>query len=189
MRAWGDAPRDPRLPEWRCDEWPDWRDIRDHVLPKREIHRLDPYLVHDAINWATSTRGICWYSDVEFGQWCAELSGLPMFGGGDEAADKLRRETGNRSIFVSLKSRGRGFNGLQFVFSEQLLAQMPSSGTAHEQLYGRLHRRGQAAATVKTLCYLHTDELIEAFEQAMRRGEHTEGTLGANQKLVEAWRE
>lgn len=193
MRAWGDAPRDANLPEWRSDNWPRWRDVMDKVKPASEPVRLHSYLVDDAIGWAHENIGIVWYLSVAWGRWMHERSRLagatlPLHEGGPGAGDRLRKEVGKTSIIASLNSHGRGRNGLQFVFNKQLLGQVPSSATRMEQMLGRLHRRGQEADTVRTWTYLHTEELQKSFEQALRRAEYVESVMGAEQKLLGAAR-
>ena len=133
MRAWGDLPEDPTRPSWRSEYWPRWRDIKDRVQYQTEAKRLDDYLVRDAAAWAREHTGIVWYKLVEFGKWVAEVSGLPLHGGGPKAPGLLKREDGRRSIVASIQSHGRGRDGLQRIFSEQLIANNPSSATMWEQ--------------------------------------------------------
>ncbi len=184
MRAWGDLPEVDGLPCWKADSWPAWRDIRDQVQPQPSVFRIHDYLVQDAVAWGRENRGIIWYGMVEFAQWAHEISGFTIHGGGPGAERRLRAETGERTILASIKSHGRGRNGLQFIFDHQLIAQMMASATAHQQLLGRLHRRGQRAGCVRTEVYLHTPEILKAFNQALRRGEFVQSILGETQKLL-----
>jgi hypothetical protein len=184
---------DPRVwemkhPQWPEPSWPDWRDVRKLVKPQAVAHRIDDYIVKDAAKWALENTGIVWYSLVEFGKWVSEISGLPMHGGGPKAGQKLKLEKGDKSIIASIDSHGRGRNGLQFLFSDQLIAQIPSSARRWEQLLGRLIRRGQRADEVTTWLYLHVPELRDAVDQALRRSEYVEETLGMQQKLLSGWR-
>lgn len=183
QRAWGDvAPRRDR-PDWKALSWPAWRDIKDLVVPKQKAVRLHPYLVENAAEWAMSNRGIVWFGMSEFAQWLHELTRLPVHQGGIGAGERLRNENGNRSIISSIKSNGRGRDGLQHLFDHQLVANTPSSATMWEQLLGRLHRRGQRSNEVLTEVYLHTSELRKAFDQALRRADYVESTMGSRQKL------
>lgn len=186
-RFWGELPADGK-PVWECYEWPDWRDIKDRVKPRPVAKRIDPYLAQDAANWARENKGIVWYSLKEFGAWVSELSGLPMHGGGTKAAKRLKNETGDTSIIASIESHGRGRNGLQFLFDSQLIAQTPSSARRWEQLFGRLIRRGQMSEKVVTWVYQHVPELVAALEQALKRSEYVEETLGMRQKLLKGWK-
>jgi hypothetical protein len=111
-----------------------------------------------------------------------------MHGGGPKAGDRLKAETGERSIIASIDSHGRGRNGLQFLFSKQLVAQIPSSARRWEQLLGRLIRRGQRAEEVITWLYLHVPELTESIEQALRKSEYVEDTLRMQMKLLTGWK-
>ncbi len=184
MRAWGDLPERPDRPSWKNEFWPDWRDIKDKVVWEQDARRLDPYLVDDAVAWGQEHTGIIWYGMAEFGRWVAEKSGLTMHTGGQNAGKRLKTERGDKSIICSIKSHGRGRNGLQFLFDRQLVANTPASATAWQQLLGRIHRRGQKSGTVITDVYLHTPELEKSFAQAVRRGEYVEDILGERQKLI-----
>jgi hypothetical protein len=216
IRAWGDAPPDPLarnsagawvfshetiraavriardddgLPVWRAAAWPAWRDIADRVNPVTVAVRLDDFLARDAAAWASETPGrIVWYDSAEFGRWVAELSGLPLHGGGPNAGKRILDERGGRSIVASLNSHGRGRNGLQFHFAEQLVAEPPSSSKMWEQLVGRVHRPGQEAAEVRTWYYGHTTEVRAAYAQALTRAAYVEATTGAAQKIMIAGR-
>lgn len=185
QRAWGDIPPDVNLPYWKADHWPKWRDIADRVKPETEAVRLHPYLVEDAAEWGTSNRGILWYGMVEFATWLGELTGLKVYGMGSEKA--IADVKGDRSCIASIKSHGRGRDGLQFAFDNQLVINTLASARMYQQLLGRLHRQGQKSDTVNTEIYLHTPELRSTLDQAFRRGEYVEGTTGEEQKLIEGW--
>lgn len=191
MRFWGDMPdRGPDgniLPTWKCESWPAWRDIKDKVAPKTQAVRLHDFLVRDAVQWALTNRGIVWYNMVEFAQWMGQLSGLPVHEGGPDAGRVLRNERGDRSIIASIKSHGRGRNGLQYLFNKQLVAQTPASARIYEQLLGRLHRQGQKEADVLSEIYMHTPEVRNSFEQALRRAEYVKATMGQDQKILDGW--
>jgi hypothetical protein len=172
------------LPVWECPEWPAWRDIRDQVKPEPNAVRLHPFLAEDAAAWAEEYRGIVWYDAVEFGAWVAELSGLPQFVGGKKSLGLLGREDGSRSIIASIKAHGRGRDGLQRLFDDQLVAGPPASATGWEQLLGRLMRDGQLSERVRTWVYMHIAELKAAVQQAMTRAAYVQGTMGTEQKLL-----
>lgn len=186
-RFHGDEPEKPGYPVWDNPVWPDWRNIRKMVKPQAVAIRIHPYIVEDAAKWALQNTGIVWYSVVEFGKWVSEVSGLPMHGGGSKAPARLKAERGDRSIIASVDSHGRGRNGLQFLFKNQLITQIPSSSKRWEQLLGRLIRRGQLSDEVTTWMYLHVPELRDAIDQALRRSEFVTDTLGMNLKLRTGW--
>lgn len=188
MRAHEQIPNPDGLPVWKSVYWPEWSRVKKTVVYETEPVRLDPYLAEDAAEWALSNRGIVWYQHTDFGRWVAELSGLPLHGGGPNAGADIMRERGDRSIIASISSHGRGRNGLQFLFSEQLVANPPSDPTRWEQTLGRLHRPGQKAPVVRALVYRHTDELAQYVDDALKRAAYVQGTLGANQKLITGWR-
>lgn len=188
QRFYGDRPKREDRPEWESATWQRYSKIKGKVVPTVQACRVSDYLVVDAARWATEHRGIVWYAMVEFGQWVAEISGLPLHGGGPKAGERIQNEAGNRSIIASIKSHGRGRDGLQAIYNEQLITQLPSSSTMNEQLLGRLHRQGQPEAEVRAWFYLHTKEIKDALEMALRRANYVRGTLGASQKLLEGLR-
>lgn len=185
MRAWGDAEERKDRPEWKAENWPAWRDFMDKVKPKTQAVRLHDFLAQDAAKWGHENQGsIIWYQMKEFGYWVREIGGFPIHEGGPQGGKKLMAEKGDRTILSSLKSNYRGRDGLQDVFSRQLVANTPSSATIWEQLLGRLHRRGQKSEQVITEVYLHTPELVKSFEQAIRRGNYVHDIIGARHKLL-----
>lgn len=188
-RAWRDVPVNPNLPTWEARTWPRWRDIRDQVRPETESIRLHPYLAEHAAEWATENRGIVWYAKSAFGEWVSELSGLPLYGGGDNAAAMIKRERGDRSIIASIKAHGTGRDGLQFLFRDQLIANPSSSSSQWEQLLGRLHRTGQKASEVRARFYMHTDEMRAHVSTALLRANYVGTTIGSNQKIKLGWSE
>lgn len=214
-RAWGDEPivdsgeieieveatemeRDTRrkrrkvganahLPVWKAKHWPAWRDIQDAVQPETRSMRLHDYLARDCATWARANHGIVWYSHSAFGAWVAELSGLPLHGGGPGAGERLDAWIGSgapTSIVVSAKSHGRGRDGLQLVYHDQLIPNPETSSAWWEQLLGRLHRFKQPRPVVTARVYRHTPELRDAVNKAKGRAEYVGETLGAAQKLT-----
>lgn len=130
-RAWGDAEPNPNLPNWKADHWPAWRDIRDACSPRQEAVWLDKWLVHDAAEWAASNRGIVWYGMVEFARELGKVTGLKVYGEG--SAKELAEATGEQSIITSIKSHGRGTNGLQFIYDQQLIINTLASARMYQQ--------------------------------------------------------
>ena len=184
MRAWGDAAPDEMLPTWKAPAWPAWRDVKSLLTPKSEAVRLHPYLAEDAAAWGADHRGVIWYEASEFGLWIAEISGLSLHGGGPRAPAALAREDGSRSIIASMKAHGRGRDGLQRIFCDQLVAMPPANATGWEQLLGRLVRDGQEADLVTAWVYKHTPELRAFIEKATARAEYVQATVGSKQKLL-----
>ena len=187
--------RDDR-PEWASYAYPRWHEVKGLVKPKSEAVWIDDFLARDAAAWALEHRGVVWYGIVEFGRRVAELAGLPLHGGGPDAGTRLiggrskktgktyAGEDGSRSVICSIESHHRGRDGLQRLFQHQLIAQMVSSAKKLEQLFGRLHRQGQAQ-DVFAEYYGHTDEIVAAVATARRRAEYIEQSiLGNDQKLL-----
>jgi hypothetical protein len=186
------APRyEGELPTWDAATYLAWKRVEDSVYHETEAVWVDDYLARDAAEWALSRRGICWYKHDAFGQRVAELSGLPLHAGGPGAEQRILAERGDRSIVASMQSHGRGRDGLQYLFSEQLVPAWPSSGRMTEQLLARIHRVGQSAPRVVSETYRHVEELRQAFDQACARGRFAHSTWGASQKVLQAeceWR-
>ena len=103
---------------------------------------------------------------------------------GDGAEARIKAEKGDRSIIASTDSHGRGRDGLQYLFCEQLFTTPPASGRLAEQWLARLHRQGQKSERVNAEFYLHVRELRESLERAMARAEFASTTWGAEQKLL-----
>lgn len=190
-RAWRhpDHPENPELPLWCATTWPRWRAAKDTVKPAPEAVRLDDFLARDAADWALSNRGIVWYMRSAFGAWVAELSGLPMHGGGPNAGALIKKERGDRSIIASIKSHGTGRDGLQFIFRDQLVANPSSSNSEWEQLLGRTHRAGQRATSVHASFYRHTTEMAKHVNTALRRAYYVGTTMGQDQRIRFGWDE
>ena len=184
-----DPEYDGDMPTWRSAWWPAWVEIRDAVKPESEAVWVDDYLARDAADWGVRNRGVVWYEHVAFGRRVAELSGLPMHGGGPDAEQRIKAEDGSRSIVASIRSHGEGRDGLQMLFDRQLVANPPVSratGGADrwEQLLGRLHREGQTAGEIHTDLYRHTWEMRESWDRALEHARYVTDTMGSFQKLL-----
>jgi len=186
MRAWGDLPPEAGRPTWKATSWPRWRDVRDRVHPESEAVWIDDWLAQDAADWARGRRGVVWYRHGAFGARVAALAGLPRHGGGPGAETRILAERGDRGIVASIKAHGTGRDGLQKLFSEQLVANPPASGAEWEQLLGRLDRPGQRAAEVVTWVYRHAPELADAVDAATAKACYIQEVLHGAQKLLRA---
>lgn len=184
-RHYGDRPNPDNLPTWEAVTWPRWRIARSTVVKETETVRLHPFLAQDAAEWAMTHRGVVWYQRTAFGVWVSELSGCRMHGGGPDAVRRILAEDGRQSIAASIKSHGRGRNGLQFRYRDQLVANPSSSATDWQQLLGRLHRQGQKAPEVRAEFYGHTEEFQAQLETAKRRANYVAATMGDSQKLTD----
>lgn len=175
-------------PAWDAKQWVRWDRVRDRVVHETRAQRLHPYLVEDAAEWAnarpSTSPGIVWYDTREFGRWLAEVSGLPLHGGGPGAGARILAERGHRSIIASINSHGRGRDGLQFHFAENLVVEPPASADAFEQLMGRTHRPGTKFPVVDFAWYSHTPELRAALESAREQATYAVEVAGAGQKIL-----
>jgi hypothetical protein len=174
------------LPTWESDAWPKWAEIKDSVYHETEAVWVDDFLADDAVAWGKKHRGVIWFDVSAFGKRVAEKGGFPLYAGGPEAGARLAREKGDRTLVMSIQAHGTGTDGLQRLFSEQLVANPPSSGQAWDQLLGRLLRIGQTADEVTTYVYRHTDEFKEAIDKALLEAKYIQDTLGTAHKLMNA---
>ena len=144
-------------------------------------------MARELAKWGRKNKGVIWFQSVPLGRKIAELSGLPYFNGGPGGEARLRAEKGNRSIVCSISAHGAGTNGLQEIFYEQVLAEVPpSNATTHglEQIFGRLHRRGQKSDEVNTYAALPSYEFIDALRKAMEQAAFNFSMTGNRQKLL-----
>lgn len=182
-RHYGLRPAHRGLPSWAPRMYLPWREIKPLVQPVSVGVRLDDFLVRDAAEWAAVHRGIVWYQHGEFGKWLSEVSGLPLYGAGDESKRALLAEDGSRSVICSMPAHGTGTNGLQFKFGDMLFGNNPADSAAWEQPLGRLHRPGARFDVVRAWYYMHTAELRKHVKAALRAALYVQGTTGSEQKL------
>lgn len=182
-----------RGPIWEAMSFTKWKEIEYRVeYEEREkwIEDGGDWLAKDAAKWALDeAKGVVWFQSIPFGRRVAELTGLPYFNGGPGAEDRLRAQKGDRSIICSIKAHGAGTDGLQQLFGDQLIAEVPASNSSAqgwEQILGRLHREGQPRDRINTWCYLHTRELKDAFYKAYEQAEFNYEMTGNRQKLLMA---
>jgi len=197
-RAWGLLPKDPNLPEWQAEFLLPWLEIEDKVIPVPKAVRLHSFLADDAALWATQNNGIIWYSMTDLAECVAErareLYGLkiPIHRGGPGGEEALMAETGERAILCSIKSNGRGVDGLQNIFTTpenavQYYLNLPASDRMWAQSLARLHRRGQESPVVTTYIPLHTPAYRKAFSSALRCANYVEELTGEARKLLLGW--
>lgn len=188
------------LPAWRSTHWKLWSEIEDkvphdqrvrwigHDLPEAKDPTTHPgyYLARDTVKWGQENTGVIWYQTIAYGEKVAQLGRLPYHGGGPSGEEALRAERGDRSIVVSLKSWGKGFDGLQHYFWKQFWPEMPSSNKIMEQGLGRLLRRGQKNDSVLSEYYAHVVELREALRRVRQRAEFNQSMMGRPQLILAA---
>jgi len=187
VRYWQSPRYTGVLPQWECAQWPAWSAIEKRVEYDERVKWLDDWLARDAAEWATKNKGVVWFTSTAFGRRIAELAELPYFNGGPGGEERLRAEKGNRSIICSIPAHGAGTDGLQYLFSKQLITEMPASNASTrglEQLLGRLHREGQKEDVVETFAYLHTTEFKDALRKAIEQAEFNFAMTGNLPKLL-----
>ncbi len=174
---------DGPLPVWTADSWLPWLAIRDKVRPVSKAVWIDDFLARDAAAWATENTGIVWYQSTTFGERVAKLAGINLHRGGDGAEARILAENGKKSIVASISAHGEGRDGLQFNFSKQLVAEIPSSGKGWDQILGRLARKGQVEDQVDTWVFVHTPENRDALRKAISFAEFDED-MAINRSLL-----
>ncbi len=183
-RYWQSPPYRGELPKWQSLAWPAWRDVEKRVDYVERVHWIDDYVARDAAEWGLSHRGVVWVDSIALGQKIAEISGLTYHGGGPGGEAKLKAERGERSIIVSMNAFGSGTDGLQYLYSEQLITETPAGNKTVEQLLGRLHREGQRADVVSTEGYFHVPEFRDALRNVTTRAEFNFAMTGNRQKIL-----
>lgn len=171
-------------PTWESLTYARWMEVKDTVAPQTKAIWVDDYLVRDAAEWARRNKGIVWYESSVVGERIAELAGVPLYGGGEEASATIIHERGDRSIVASTRAHGTGKN-LQ-VFAHNLYPQPMTDGAAWEQNLARTHRPGQRADEVTATVYRHTVEMRQAIDTAIARARYIRDTMGGDQKLLYA---
>lgn len=133
----------------------------------RTFHRVSPYLVEAAAEWAAQdpAGAILWTRSPDFGEWLANVAGVPYYGTGADG-EGVRRERGDRTCVCSVQVHHRGKN-LQ-AFHRNLVVQPFGSADVMEQLVGRTHRAGQVAPVTVALATptIYPERAVAA---AMRR--------------------
>ena len=195
-RHYGLRPKKTGLPTWECPTFPAWNRIRGMVYAETEAICFNDYIVQDAAQWARENNGVIWYEHDAIGEWLAQVSHFPKYGGGKLAKETMlgnpkkgtRGEDGSRSIICSVKAHGTGTNGLQHRFRDCLLLHITPDPNLVEQTLGRLHRPGQNH-DVNASFYRHTDEMRVQLEDALAAAYYVEGTGFGAQKIIKAYRE
>ena len=191
QRAHGLRPIHKGLPVWEAKTYRAWAELKPKVQYEGDAVRIDDFLVQDVAKFALKDPSVIWYQHGAFGEWLAEVSGLPIFGGGKDAKAALlgnpkagmRGEDGSRSVICSIKAHGTGTNGLQYNFSRMLFPNVQSDPSGWEQALGRLHRPGQKAESVQALYWVHTKELRRHVAGALRSALYVQGVMGVPQRL------
>lgn len=176
----------PEKPVWKSRTFPAWKEVHKLVRPVQKAEWISDWLARDAVKWAEEKPGIVWYASRTFGAKVEELAegALKRYGGGSQANEEILKETGKRSILVSMKAYSKNFN-LQ-AFNRNLVTQAWPDAAMWEQGLGRTHRRGQMADEVHNWLYLHTPELRRSFEHARNLAKFVEETSPNRMKLCRA---
>lgn len=176
--------------KYHSDAYWTWAEAKKRYSPEppRETVWISDFLVKYAVEWGKehgtkATPAVIWYSHVSLGEAIAKLGNFPFFGAGAQASEDLTKVNTNQTpvIVASVKAHSVGKN-LQ-AFNKCLITTCLSSGADMEQLIARQHRPGQLADEVIVDVCVHTVELADAFNSALRDAQYIETTQGQRQKL------
>lgn len=142
------------IPGWEPlhDAWRRWKELDVPGLPERStrVVRVDDYKVRAVAAWAKRHArggGVVWAWHEAFADWLEEgLRGAKFDVARRRAGDEWLQGDGTdgRVVVASIAAFGQGHN-LQH-YRAQVLAEWCRTAWRMEQLLGRLHRPGQAAA-------------------------------------------
>lgn len=174
-RAWRVPRYDGELPVWPSEAWPDWHEVKDTIwhdsrstwVEDDQKIPVGDWMARDAAAWATEHRGIVWCKSVAFGKRIAELAGITYHGGGPDAERLIMAEKGDKSIVVSMPAHSESRDGLQYLYYEQFICELPPSGHSWEQLLGRLARDGQKEDQIDTWVWQHVPEFRDDLKRAI----------------------
>lgn len=157
--------------------WDEWEAHRHKDPPPTETRWLSDAPLREAVEWTKEQPPlILWYRSRAVASKLEEL-GIRVFTPG--SAPPSSAET----CALSISSYGQGIDGLQYLFSNQLVLEPASSGRSWEQMVGRTHRTGATADVVNVHFYAAL-----AFQSAMIKAKteakYIERTTGTRQKLV-----
>jgi hypothetical protein len=180
-----------RLGKIHSDNWDAWAAVKERPEPPREAVWLSDYLVDAAIDWARETcdkknPGIIWYTWDSFGKRLALKGGFPWYGPGMKNDPSFANSEKEPVIVCSMAAHGTGKN-LQ-KYSRNLVTTWPGGGVDCEQMIARTHRPGQDADEVNVDTFLHTQEMMKAFDQCLTDAEYLEQTQGQKQRVLYAER-
>ncbi len=170
-----------------------WAKVKDRYNPTPPVEAvwISKFLVEEAIRWGKETchktePGIIWYESDAFGREVAQKGNLPFFGPGMKASVEIARINVKETpvIVCSRPAHGTGKN-LQ-MFCRNLFTAPSPGGVDWEQTIARTHRPGQEADDVFVDVFLHTDDMVGAYNSALLDAKYIEDTQGQKQKLTYA---
>lgn len=164
-----------------------WREVEPSFSPRsvwRWLEAGSHVLLEDAAKWLRATdRGIVWVQHEALGNALAAMTGAGFYhqAASDARGTHITRARG-RAI-CSIKSCGEGHN-LQHEFSHNYMLEMPTTGPATEQLFGRTHRPGQVLDEVTVRIPLMTEGDAQGLGQAIKDARYAFESRGEPQKLI-----
>lgn len=160
-----------------------WESVAHRQPPKTQAIWIDESWVRDVAQWALEQKEppIIWVNLGAIAHKLAELTGFPVYGGGDHASRQLNeaRHTAHPCI-MSITAHGTGKN-LQ-AWQNQIIAHPLAHPARWEQMLARTHRNGQQADEVS--CFVYTHSLFgRALRKARKDAKYIEETTGQEQRL------
>ena len=151
--------------------WDRWEAQKHKDPPPTESVWICESVIRQIVSHTKDRRAIIWYQSIAVGEKLEEM-GIPL-------------GIPDRSTLcaLSISKFGEGVDGLQYLFSDQLIVESPSSGRRWEQTVGRTHRHGQEAHTVEVEWAL-LPPFSHAFQRAITDAEYIFSTTGSRQKLL-----
>jgi hypothetical protein len=167
--------------------WPVWREWQE-VRPTFELETVPVWCGTHCLDfvreWAARHVGLIWVEWPIVGQRIAREVGLEYYGreGLNAHGRPIEDEKGDRCAVASIAANGTGRN-LQF-WSRALVTSAPPTGTAAEQMIGRIHRPGQMADEVTYDFMIACREQMNGFAQSLRDAGFHNALLGSEMKLL-----
>lgn len=151
-----------------CASLTRWRAVKERPPPKTEAVWVDDTWVKDVAKWALDQTNppIIWVQLGAIAQKIAQLTGFPVYGGGDDASRRLNLARSQaHPCIMSITAHGTGKN-LQ-AWSNQIVAHPLAHPARWEQMLARTHRMGQTDDEVTCVVYAHS-----LFGRALRKARH-----------------
>lgn len=160
-----------------------WESVAHRQPPQTQAIWIDESWVRDVAQWALEQKEppIIWVNLGAIAHKLAELTGFPVYGGGDHASRQLNesKHTAHPCI-MSITAHGTGKN-LQ-AWQNQIIAHPLAHPARWEQMLARTHRNGQQADEVS--CFVYTHSLFgRALRKARKDAKYIEETTGQEQRL------
>lgn len=167
-----------------CPAWDAWLDVAGDVEADKEFAHLTDAVARRAVEHAqrlhreTQAPVLVWY----WHRFMADA--LERVGACVWRAGQHPKEGSNPIVGLSIASHGTGLN-LQWA-GGAVVCCPPANGAIWEQFLGRIHRGGQTRDHIPVVVMVHTEELKNAFDTALKDAQYHSVSFGAKNKLTES---